>query len=82
MTQNWDEKLKTTMAIAAAGTGFMAAAGNILYDYIINQTERKDHRRYQIKRQEQISDTCNDQCLFGFWHSLISHHKTDGFESA
>ena len=39
MTQNWDEKLKTTMAIAAAGTGFMAAAGNILYDYIINRSQ-------------------------------------------
>ena len=39
MTQHWDEKLKTTMAIAAAGTGFMAAAGNILYDYIINRSQ-------------------------------------------
>ena len=39
MTQDWDDKLKTAAAITAAGTGFMAAAGNILYDYIINRNQ-------------------------------------------
>lgn len=39
MIQDWDDKLKTAAAIAAAGTGFMAAAGNILYDYIINRNQ-------------------------------------------
>ena len=39
MTQDWDDKLKTTMAITAAGFGFMAAAGNIIYDYVINRNQ-------------------------------------------
>lgn len=39
MTQDWDEKLKTTMTITAAGFGFLAAAGNILYDYVINRNQ-------------------------------------------
>ena len=37
MVQNWDDKIKNTFLIAAAGTGVMAAAGNILYDYVINR---------------------------------------------
>ena len=37
MAQDWDEKIKTTMMITAAGTAMLAAAGNIIYDYIINR---------------------------------------------
>lgn len=39
MAQDWDDKLKTAIALAAAGTGIMAAAGNVLYDYVINRNQ-------------------------------------------
>ncbi len=40
MGRDWDDKIKTALTISAAGFGFMAAAGNILYDYIINRNPR------------------------------------------
>ncbi len=40
MTQDWDGKIKTALTLSAAGFGFMAAAGNILYDYIINRNQK------------------------------------------
>ncbi|MBR6089123.1 MAG: alpha/beta hydrolase [Anaerolineaceae bacterium] len=39
MSIDWDEKIKTTLMIATAGCGLMAAAGNILYDYMINRNQ-------------------------------------------
>ena len=39
MAHDWDEKIKTTLYIAAAGAGILAAAGNILYDYVINRSQ-------------------------------------------
>ena len=40
MTQDWDDKIKTACFIAAAGAGFMATAGSVLYDYMINRNPR------------------------------------------
>jgi len=40
MAQDWDDKIKTAIAITAAGVGFMAAAGNIIYDYAINRNPK------------------------------------------
>ena len=37
MAQDWDDKIKTAFVVAAAGLGFMAAAGNVIYDYAINR---------------------------------------------
>ena len=54
MARNWDDKLKTTMFLTAAGTGMIAAAGNILYDYVINR-----NRNYMFgplkKHKESVS---------------------------
>ncbi len=40
MAQDWDGKIKTALTITAAGLGIMAAAGNVLYDYVINRNQK------------------------------------------
>ena len=40
MSRDWDDKIKNVLFITAAGAGFMAAAGNILYDYVINRNPK------------------------------------------
>ena len=37
MTQNWEDRIKTAFFMTAAATGLAAAAGNVLYDYVINR---------------------------------------------
>ena len=39
MASDWDDKIKTAFSITAAGVGLLAAAGNVLYDYIINRNQ-------------------------------------------
>lgn len=40
MAQDWDDKIKTAIGLTAAGFGMMAAAGNIIYDYVINRNPK------------------------------------------
>lgn len=40
MARDWDDKIRTALVVSAAGFGFMAAAGNIIYDYVINRKPR------------------------------------------
>ncbi len=40
MARDWNDKLKTTFFITAAGAGILAGAGNVLYDYFINRSQK------------------------------------------
>ncbi len=40
MAHDWNDKLKSTFFITAAGVGILAAAGNVLYDYAINRSRK------------------------------------------
>lgn len=39
MARDWDDKIKTAFSLTAAGVGFLAVAGNVLYDYVINRNQ-------------------------------------------
>ena len=40
MAQDWDEKVKATLLISLTGCGILAAAGDILYDYVFNRNPK------------------------------------------
>ena len=40
MARDWNDKLKATFFMTAAGAGILAGAGNVLYDYVINRSQK------------------------------------------
>ena len=85
MARDWDEKIKSVLFISAAGAGFMAAAGNILYDYIINRNPNylfgplKKHRE-SVKVGEFIRMDLSEETLAWAEKTTISQRQTSAYD--
>ena len=85
MARTLDEKLKTTMFLAAAGTGMLAAAGNILYDYVINRNRNymfgplKRHKE-SVSVGEFLRMELSEETIAWAEKTTITQRQTNAFD--
>lgn len=85
MARDWNDKLRTTFFMAAAGTGILAGAGNVLYDYIINRSQKylfgplKRHKK-SVNVGEFIRMEASEETIAWAEKTKITQKQTNAYD--
>ena len=85
MSQDWDDKIRTTLFVTAAGAGIMAAAGNVIYDYVINRDPKymfgplKKHKE-SVTLGEFLRTDLSEETIAWAEKTTITQRQTNAYD--